>query len=233
MIWCQGGNPRSASLAVSSGWFYGFRSDDNHHADRLGPVCLLDIDWKKPNWDRHLALARRYRPWLAAVPDILNADDTDRAMEQAEEIASACGLGPLVIPKVPGVIPRLPREIDGKPLVLGYSVPTSYGGSELALWDYRGRPVHLLGGNPRRQLDCMNYLDVVSADGNLAWRLARQGIIVTDRGVAGPTLRQADGHRWPVQDAHLEALRRSLINLKSFWNRLLPAGRIDWQTQEG
>ena len=43
VIWCQGGNPRSARLAIEAGWHYGFRSDDNHFADTLGPVALAGL----------------------------------------------------------------------------------------------------------------------------------------------------------------------------------------------
>jgi hypothetical protein len=123
------------------------------------------------------------------------------------------------VPKVAEVIERLPRVIGGKQVVLGYSVPTAYGATPLPLWEFRGWPVHCLGGNARRQAELCGYLDVISADGNLAWRLARRGIVVTEAGVAGRTLRQADGQRWPGKDAYLEALRRSLVNLRTFWQR--------------
>ncbi len=145
-------------------------------------------------------------------------EEIERALRRAEELAPYCD-HPLIIPKAPGVIGRLPREIGGKALVLGYSVPTSYGGTELCVWDFAGWPVHLLGGNARRQVELCGYMDVISVDGNLAWRLARRGVTVRENGAAGPTLKQADGQRWSGENGCLEALRRSLINLKSFWLR--------------
>src|SRR5262249_7225798 len=191
--------------------------------------------WETPDWPRHLARAAEVRPLLAAVPDVLSEHDTDRALRQAEALA-AHAAAVLVIPKAPSVIGRLPRTVgNGTPLVLGYSVPTSYGGTELPLWDFRGWPVHLLGGNSRRQADLCGYLDVVSADGNLPGRLARRGTIVGVNGAAGPTVRQADGRRFDGPGAHLEALRRSLANLRVFWDRQrrvfwrpLPGGRFSW-----
>lgn len=217
LIWCQGGNPHSAKLAIAAGWWYGFRSDSNHYAEELGPVALIDSHWEddRVDWQRHLAVCAEVRPWLATVPDTLSINQLDRTLTQAEQIAQHAI--PLVVPKCEGLIERLPREIGGKPIVLGYSVPTSYGGTDLPLWNFLGRPVHLLGGNPRRQMELCQYLAVVSADGNLAWRLARRGIVVKTNGAAGMTLRELDGQCWPGENAPLEALRRSLENLRTFW----------------
>lgn len=225
LVWCQGGNAQSARLAVGAGWWYGFRSDDNNYAAELGPVAMLDCHWENPDWQRHLALAARHRPWLATVPDTMTEADTDRTVRQAEEIAPFCD-HPLVVPKAPGVIRRLPRKVGGKTLVLGYSVPTAYGGTELGVWDFAGWPVHLLGGNPRRQLDLARYMDTVSVDGNLAWRLARRGIVMKENGAAGRSIREYDGGRWHGEGAHLEALRRSLASLKTFWGRHT---RVEWR----
>jgi hypothetical protein len=230
LIWCQSGNPASARLAVAAGWWYGFRSDGNHYASELGPVAILDSHWEEDriDWPRHLDQAAQHRPWLATVPDVLALGELDRALLRGEEIAPHCDRV-LVVPKAEGIIERLPRALGGKPVVLGYSVPTSYGGTELGLWSFQGWPVHLLGGNARTQADLCRYLRVVSADGNLAWRLARRGIVVNERGVAGPTLRQMDGQSWPARGAHLEALRRSLANLRTFWGR---HAEVEWRPAE-
>jgi hypothetical protein len=229
LIWCQGGNPASARLAIAAGWWYGFRSDSNHHAKELGPVALVDSHWLpgKVVWPRHLGVVAQWQPWLATVPDTLDLSDLDRTIRQAEEIVSASPhTMPLVIPKCPGLIERLPRTVNGQPLILGYSVPTSYGGTELGLWDFTGWPVHLLGGNTRTQLELCGYLSVVSADGNLPWRLARRGVVITTQGVAGKTLRELDGQRRAENGAHLESLRRSLLNLRPYWDR---HQIIDWR----
>ncbi len=228
LIWCQGGNPASARIAVAAGFWYGFRSDSNHYADELGPVALLDSHWEegRVDWSRHLDVCARLRPALATAPDTLSLDDLDRTLRQAGEIAAYAN--PLIVPKCEGMIRRLPREINGRPVTLGYSVPTSYGGSELPLWDYTGWPVHLLGGSPRRQAEVCRYLDVVSADGNVTWLLARRGIVTGENGAGGKTLRQADGQRWPHGNAPLEALRRSLANLRVFWDTRRLG--IEWRT---
>ena len=45
-----------------------------------------------------------------------------------------------------GGIARVPEQIGGKAVRLGYSVPTKFGGTEVPLWEFGQRPVHLLGG---------------------------------------------------------------------------------------
>lgn len=228
LIWCQGGNRESSRLAVSAGWWYGFRSDDSHAAAELGPAALLDSHWEagKVDWPKHLRVADRVRPWLATIPDTMTLAEVPRTLRQAEQIAPYCDKL-LIVPKLEGVIDELPREIAGKPVVLGYSVPTGYGGTPVSEFAFQGWPVHLLGGSARRQAELCCYLRVISADGNIAWRLARRGIICTNRGTGGETIKQADGKRWAGDNAHLEALRRSLINLRKFWSHR----KIEWREE--
>ena len=77
-----------------------------------------------------------------------------------------------LIPKVNGGIARLPRQIDGKPVILGFSVPTSFGGTTVPLVEFQGWQVHLLGGSPKAQYDHYERMtsigaEVTSADGNM------------------------------------------------------------------
>jgi len=52
--------------------------------------------------------------------------------------------------------------------MLGYSVPTSYGGTPLPIEMFKGRRVHLLGGNPEMQIQYFKAIpdSVVSLDNN-------------------------------------------------------------------
>lgn len=229
MIWCQGGNPASSRIAISAGWWYGFRSDSNHYADEFGPVSLLDSHWEadRVDWPRHLAVAAEVRPWLATVPDTMSLAELGRTLSQAEEIARFAV--PLIVPKCSGLVDLLPDAVGGKPIVLGYSVPTGYGGTEVPCWEFSGRPVHLLGGSARAQAELCGYLDVVSADGNTAWLLARRGIVIdAGTGLGGKTIRQEDGKKWAGKGAHLEALTRSMGRLRQFWSRRQSARKILW-----
>lgn len=229
LIWCQGGNYESAKLAVDNGWWYGFRSDESHHAFNLNPVALIDSKWVKPDWWHHLQVCRGLHPWLATVPDTMSVKELPRTLRQAEQISRYCEQV-LIVPKAMGIIGELPRTIGGKPVILGYSIPTGYGSTTLPAVDFLGWPVHLLGGNARYQLGLSNYLSVISIDGNMPWRLARRGIVITERGTAGRTIRELDGEKWPHDGAHLECLRRSLVNLRGYWSR---NRIIQWRGKDG
>jgi hypothetical protein len=215
LTWCQSGAPRVARTAVSAGWWYGFRSDGMHYAGELGPVELLDIDYQKPNWSRHVDVAARVLPVMAVVTDTMESDQIDRTLRQASEIAPYCQRI-IIVPKADGIIKHLPREIGGKQVVLGYSVPTRYGATPLPVWAFATWPVHLLGGGHKAQVRLMSGMDVISADGNAAWAAARRGIV---QGLydSNKTVKELDGKRWEG-NGQLEALRRSLVNMRAFWN---------------
>lgn len=215
LIYCQGDNARAAEVARSCGWERGIRSD-TYVQDACRPLYLLDIDWKRPDWARHLRVARAERPALAAAQDVERADQLVGALAQAEELAEWCG-AVMVIPKAFEVADRIPGHVGGKPVILGYSVPTRYGGTSVPLWEFGRRPVHLLGGSPRAQRALCSYLNVQSADGNMTWKLAQRGLVYNRRGVAsGNSLVTLDGCQWDG-DMPYEALRRSLLNLREFW----------------
>lgn len=118
------------------------------------------------------------------APDVLDVATLPETLRYAAGLA-AYAERVIVVPKAVGVMPQLPREPW---LVVGYSVPTRYGGSDAQMAELAGWPVHLLGGSPGRQLALAPYLHVVSADGNAATRAAQWGIFF-------------DGHRWVSRTA--------------------------------
>jgi hypothetical protein len=61
--------------------------------------------------------------------------------------------------------------------MLGYSVPTSYGGTEIPIKKFQGRKVHLLGGSPNSQIACWSDIpdSVVSLDNNYLFKTAYKG----------------------------------------------------------
>jgi hypothetical protein len=214
LIFCLGGNEQAMQIARDAGWEPGSRSSYTLYPC-CRPLTLLDIDWKKPDWKRHLAVARQERPWLVAVPDVERLEQVPAVLAHAEEIAPHCDRI-LVIPKAEGVIESLPREIGGKLVVLGYSVPTKYGGTSLWLGDFTGWPVHLLGGSPRKQRQLCDYLHVVSTDGNMAWKIAGRCASYNEKGASGASNTRTHGKRLEGHGPY-EALKRSLTNLVTFW----------------
>ena len=197
------------------------------------PPEFADQDWKKPNRTAYMAALAQHRPRMATVLDWERDEQLPEVLGWAEEAAQYVETV-IIIPKVLGGIPRLPRRIGGASVRLGYSVPTAYGGTELPLWEFLGWPVHLLGGSPHRQIAMAHYLNVVSADGNYIAKMAQKwnqfwvmapALYAKDR--RWPRLREADGRAWgdgsSTADAPYEAFRRSCINVLAAWRNALAA----------
>jgi len=194
------------------------------------PPEFADQDWKKPNRTAYMAALAQHRPRMATVIDWERDEQLPEVLEWAEEAAQYVETV-IIIPKVLGGIPRLPRRIGGASVRLGYSVPTAYGGTELPLWEFLGWPVHLLGGSPHRQIAMAHYLNVVSVDGNYIAKMAQKwnqfwalapALYAKDR--RWPRLQEADGRAWGdgsnTADAPYEAFRRSCVNVLAAWRAL-------------
>ena len=228
IIYCANGNRRFAEIAIAAGMRYG--------AQLPGAVYyapwFVDQDWKKPNRAAYIAAVEQHRPHMATVLDWEREEQLSEVLEWAEEVAPFVSQV-VIIPKVQGGIPRIPRQIAGREVVLGYSVPTRYGGTELPLWEFTGWPVHLLGGSPQRQLHAAHYVRVNSADGNYIMKMASRGQFwVPNTGYKHykalnshfPTLVEADGKPWGDGSANAnapyEAFRRSCANIMQAWQSL-------------
>ena len=172
VIYCAGGNKELMRIAFESGMLLGIRSDRPSHGF---PIQFVDINYRHPpGFEDHLRTVARYQPRFAVVRDlsehVVDEADIERAVAEARRLADYCEV-PLVVPKLGGQLALLPAD-----LAIGYSVPTTHGGAQYALWELSGRLVHLLGGNPGQQMLAHRYLSacnaILSADGNMAQKVA-------------------------------------------------------------
>lgn len=217
MIWCADGNLDHSRAAIAAGWLYGVRLPARGMLPDT-PIFFADQDWKHPDRDKYMALLARHRPALATVLDWEEPHQLSEVLSWAAEATQYVTEAVLIVPKVPGGVPDIPLEIGGKEVRLAYSVPTSYGGSPLGLWELKGRPVHLLGGSPQRQFGIWRYLrkEIKSIDGNMAKRMA------TGRCCYWTRETTARGH-WQAlngfdgSDGPLECVRRSCENVTRAW----------------
>lgn len=164
-------------LAVQAGLKYGIQSGSYRlcpYKDMLGErhkVAFIDNDYFKYDHAKHLAAVRELRPKYATVRDLMSKAqcqeagieyfDLRQVLDWAEELAQYAE-NVIVIPKY-DCLDKIPDKF-----VLGYSVPTSHGGTPLQVSAFKGRRVHLLGGSWKAQLAHMAELgdDVVSVDNN-------------------------------------------------------------------
>ena len=223
LIYCGGGNPIFAQIAVDAGFLYGAQLPDTVYH----PLFFADQNWKKPNRPAYMNALRKHRPVMASVLDFERMEQLSDVLEQAEEAAQFVEVI-MLIPKCFGGIAKLPRMIGGKHIRLGYSVPTKHGGTAVPVWEFAGWPVHLLGGSPHAQMRLRPYFDVRSVDGNMFNKMAARWCMFWMPGTARyasnrfwPTLVEADGRKWgdgsETANAPAEAFRRSCANIMSAW----------------
>lgn len=207
LIYCADGNRRFAQIAIDAGYLYGAQVPNTVYF----PPWFCDQDWKRPNKGRYMAALAQHRPYMASVLDWERQEQLPEVLEWAESAAEFVEVI-MLIPKVQSGIEQLPRTIGGKPVRLGYSVPTRYGGTELGLWEFSGWPIHLLGGSPQAQMQLSRYLDVRSVDGNMHGKAARQFCTVWADGgwQAGTIDRRAE-------DGIYRAFEISCHNIMAAW----------------
>ncbi|MEP6574168.1 MAG: DUF6610 family protein [Gemmatimonadota bacterium] len=154
---------RVLALAERFGWLPGARYTNLRDVKTVPRLGFLDINWKRYDFRKHLAAARATQPYVTVAEDIVRYDQVDRILDQARELSLWCG-HVIVVPKSP----RVGREINAlipEEFLLGYSVPTRYGGTRIPVSSFT-RPVHLLGGRPDTQRRLAGQMPVVSMDCN-------------------------------------------------------------------
>lgn len=219
LIFCGGGNRHFAEIAIKAGFLYGSRLPCTTYF----PVYFSDLDFKKPDRKTYMDALAKEKPYLASVLDWEKPEQLSEVLDWAKE-ASEYVTEIMIIPKVHNGIQILPREINGKLIRLGYSIPTKYGGTSVMISEFYGWPVHLLGGSPLAQIEIWRYLpNVLSADGNMAMKMATTFCAYFEPRYKGrkhapwPTIIDVDGKRWEGDGAHYEAFRRSCQNIMKLW----------------
>lgn len=223
LIYCASGNARFAKIAIDAGYQYG--------AQLPGTVYywpyMADQNWKKPDRAAYMAALAKHRPYIASVLDWEREDQLTEVLAWAEDAAQFAEVV-MIIPKVHGRVDAIPREIGGKEVRLGFSVPTRFGGTDLHVAEFAGRKAHLLGGSPNKQMQMAHYLNVISADGNYAHKMATKYCQFYTDGTARyarnrywPTMREENGGiRLDPVDLPYEAFRRSCENIMQAWKNL-------------
>lgn len=184
LIYTFAGGNGSCCIARAAGLSYGVRS-----TDRSCVYCkpiFIDNHYQQYDHQHHLSVVREYRPKYATVRDVMTQAQCkeagidyyslDQILAWADEIADYAE-HVIVIPKY-NCLERIPDRH-----ILGYSIPTSYGGTPLPISLFQGRRVHLLGGEPRLQVEYWRELgsDVVSIDNNYIQRKSQFGMVLTEQ----------------------------------------------------
>lgn len=171
-------------IGVRAGLLYGLQSGSYSLCPnwqmKKHKVYFVDNNFKDYNHEKHLSVVSQLSPKYATVRDIMTQEQCNEAgiqyfefeqiMEWAYELEKYAEKV-IVIPKY-DVLDKIPKNF-----VLGYSIPTSHGGTPLPRKMFSGRDVHLLGGSWKKQLEHMYFFgnDVVSLDNNHCHNISRYG----------------------------------------------------------
>lgn len=205
--------------AYRSGFKLGVRSSASNRKDfalwnTYIPLTFLDQEFKAYDHAHHLEVTARMKPKYVTVRDLMTrrqCDDAgiayysyDQIMRFAEDLAKHAE-NVIVIPKF-DCIDDIPAQY-----MLGYSVPSSYGATELPIDRFRGRRVHLLGGAWKTQLAYLSALgdDIVSFDTNWINAISQYGHFVYPDG----STKQVGELGLPVNNVKYVALSISLGNI--------------------
>ena len=154
---------RVTSEAVKLGWLPGARYTNLRDVKKFDRLGFLDIDWENYSFRKHLQVAKDARPILTVARDIIDANELEHILYEAFELSQYADKV-IIVPKDLRLEPLLPDVIP-QGFLLGYSVPTYYGGTRLPFTCFT-REVHLLGGHPSTQRALGNHMQVRSLDCN-------------------------------------------------------------------
>lgn len=163
LIYCGVGNEKLDGLAIQVGLLYGARLPIKRKLPFK--IYFADQDWKNPNLKAYKQEIIEKMPNVCTVIDWETDEQRDTVFEWIEELSPLVSRI-VVIPKMSGIINSIPGVYNGTEIVLGYSVPTQYGATTVETSEFGNRPVHLLGGSPRKQILLYDKMNVVSVDCN-------------------------------------------------------------------
>jgi hypothetical protein len=152
------------SIATSYGWLPGARYTNLRDVRNFHRIGFLDIDWKNYNFKRHLEAARITQPFMTVAKDIESQKEISRILDEAWELSQYSEYV-IITPKDQSLTSVL-NSLIPEQFILGYSVPTTYGGTSITPESFKKRLVHLLGGRPDVQRKLANIMPVFSFDCN-------------------------------------------------------------------
>jgi hypothetical protein len=128
--------------------------------DRVG---FIDINWRHYDFSRHLEAVKSARPYMTIAKDVLVGDNLEEIIDQAYQLNEYANMV-AIVPKDINIRHEM-EDIIPAAFILGYSLPSRYGGTPIEPKCFK-RPVHLLGGTPARQIALASAMDVYSFDCN-------------------------------------------------------------------
>jgi hypothetical protein len=154
---------KTLDIATKLGWHVGARYTNLRDIKTFKNVAFIDIDWKNYDFEKHLEAVKLVRPKMTVARDIEDINELGSIILEAEILHKYCE-EIIVVPKDIQLVNKL--HLIPEKYILGYSVPSKYGKTEIPPEKFGNRRVHLLGGRPDVQRNLANFMNVVSSDCN-------------------------------------------------------------------
>jgi len=175
-----------AFIADMMGFRLGTRSDqfNTNRTHKLFdddiPVDFVDNNFKNPDRDRLEDIVSKTDSEFVVLPDVYDEGDLTSVVEYGQRLESEYQTTPIVVPKDELEYQHIPDH-----WILGFSVPSGYGETEVSPTEFTSHRVHLLGGSPRNQIKYANKLtdcgaELYSVDGNAFAKAASYGNIINE-----------------------------------------------------
>lgn len=220
-----------AQIARRIGWGIGVLSEHYRsvlkHRERFErmpkDIAFMDNPYRDYDHVAHVNAVMAVQPTSCTTRDLFTKQQcVDEGLEYfslEQTIEQASDLAPYVddlilIPKY-DCLDDIPETISGKRVVLGYSVPTSYGGTPMPISAFKGRPIHLLGGPWGKQRSYLNLMgdDIIGLDNNHCLYVSQMGQVCKGDGTM-VDLKEYVGIEQPFT-VYLPALTLSLTEIAS------------------
>lgn len=214
LIYSDGKNKDYCEIAMKYGYKMGIRLPAKPVVDN---IFFADQDWHNPNLQEYVNHISIVKPKLCTVIDIEYPDQFFDAIYWSECISIYCNKI-IIIPKCKGIIDNIPEKINNSDIILGFSVPTEYGGTRIPPHMFANRKVHLLGGSPHSQIKLFHYMkqfcEIISIDGNMHKLMSKyckfwkggKWISLNSLGISN------------MNNAHLKAFDLSCRYISEYWN---------------
>lgn len=190
-------------VAIKHGWYVGARYTNLRDIKSFKNITFIDIDWKNYNFEKHLEVIKKVKPLMTVARDIENISDLESILKEAKILSNYCKYV-IIVPKAKELIDQI-NLIPSK-YILGYSVPSKYGKTEIPPKYFKNRKVHLLGGRPDVQRNLAKIMNVVSVDCNRFTLDAKYG----DYFVGDKFIPHAKG-------GYVNCLNDSILNINKIW----------------
>jgi len=159
-------------------------------------VDFVDNNFKNPDRDRLETIVSLTETEFVVLPDIDNGESLEDIVSYGTYLADEYDTTPIVVPKDDLDYSLIPSE-----WILGFSVPSGYGETNVPVENFTSHRVHLLGGSPRNQIKFANKLcdvgaEVYSVDGNSFAKGAGFGNIINEPLEMIDESGELDGNAW-------------------------------------